>query len=751
MAHATTSEPFLAAGFMSMPDSSFRRVNARHGIQSTIISSVVARFLIAISPGAMPPSNVLQEAEEHGDIAWLNMTEGSPRCSLKYLLWMKMAPELFPSIRYVVLADDDVFVQLGHLEADLQIVHGRSNQERYILYGLFQWRAFYNHVQMLPNTGFNGWINTDKRAVAVRRTIDRCMAEMAASGASNVTDFSDKDAKRARSDGRHPYCGRLQLSHVRAVGSHQVDSLGPFPMVNGPCFAVSTPLAAALVADRYPREWLTNLSATPTARVRMFGYPCWPVGDSVVGLWVTQVALRRALPLELVNSPFLHQHFPWPRWRPKAGVLAFGNGSIVLHGLKGRSHNRTLSYAIQASAGPFEPFVRSCDSCGSMGWSTYANWSSSSSSARAMREWTCCGRRETPGWLLRPCQSRSKKRCPKFFFEWDEIKAFCSQKISHFRQCVRILVGSKMIKSEAVPKDLLPATAPRVGRRLMASPSEADDLVALYAVQIASAVRSLGKLPTVVDPTRMKWTVALSFAALLAPGDFVEAGVFKGGSSIAMMRVLDSAGDARRHWACDSFQGVPKPTTEDKTGAFDYVGRACGTALTTPAARGRTTAACSRPRGARTGLWKSSRTQFEENVRKYNVTASRLRIVEGWYRDTLPPRGLHSIAFLRLDGDLYNSTRDSLERLEPLVASGGYICACLRLIPYAHQKPQSQHPALTCCGSRLACTDIDDYGTFRGCAAAVDEYRAARAQTEQLHPIVAGARGKFQALWWRKS
>ena len=47
--------------------------------------------------------------------------------------------------------------------------------------------------------------------------------------------------------------------------------------------------------------------------------------------------------------------------------------------------------------------------------------------------------------------------------------------------------------------------------------------------------------------------------------------------------------------------------------------------------------------------------------------------------------------------------------------------------------------------------DIDDYGSFRGCAAAVDEYRAARGRTEPLHPIVAGARGKFQALWWRRA
>ena len=107
-------------------------------------------------------------------------------------------------------------------------------------------------------------------------------------------------------------------------------------------------------------------------------------------------------------------------------------------------------------------------------------------------------------------------------------------------------------------------------------------------------------------------------------------------------------------------------------------------------------------------------------MRLFNVSDQRLRVVEGWFRDTLPPPGLGRVAFLRLDGDLYNSTRDAIERLEPLVSRGGLIY-------------------------------VDDYGAFRGCAAAIDEYRTARGLREALHPITAGARGRFQALWWRKA
>ena len=147
-----------------------------------------------------------------------------------------------------------------------------------------------------------------------------------------------------------------------------------------------------------------------------------------------------------------------------------------------------------------------------------------------------------------------------------------------------------------------------------------------------------------------------------------------------------------------------------------------------PAAGGagaRAVSCSTRPKSGRAGAWRSSRETFEHQLAIFNVSLPRLRVVPGWFRDTLPPAGLSSIAFLRVDGDLYNSTRDALERLEPLVSPGGYVY-------------------------------IDDYGSFRGCALAVDEYRSRRGYTEAMHPIVSRSRGvrrhgvKFEAVWWRK-
>ena len=112
----------------------------------------------------------------------------------------------------------------------------------------------------------------------------------------------------------------------------------------------------------------------------------------------------------------------------------------------------------------------------------------------------------------------------------------------------------------------------------------------------------------------------------------------------------------------------------------------------------------------------------------------RMHVVEGWFNETLPPPGLQSLAYLRLDGDLYASTMDALVGLYPLVSAGGLIY-------------------------------VDDYGTFGGCKAAIDEYRAKHKITAPLHYIredpmlntrLLGYAQKdqrkdvFEAVWWQK-
>jgi O-methyltransferase len=67
---------------------------------------------------------------------------------------------------------------------------------------------------------------------------------------------------------------------------------------------------------------------------------------------------------------------------------------------------------------------------------------------------------------------------------------------------------------------------------------------------------------------------------------------------------------------------------------------------------------------------------------------------KGWFQNTLPDvaKEINKIAILRLDADLYASTKICLDYLYEKVVSGGFLI-------------------------------IDDYGTYEGCKRAVDEFR----------------------------
>ena len=231
------------------------------------------------------------------------------------------------------------------------------------------------------------------------------------------------------------------------------------------------------------------------------------------------------------------------------------------------------------------------------------------------------------------------------------------------------------------------------------------------------AARSPATLPTAVSTTRVVWTIALAlYAGSKGEGDFVETGVFNGGTAITMLRVLDRLQSDKHFWACDSFRGLPPPTAGDVN---------CDKG----SANGLTKIGCAK---GRVGSYASTKRNFMKNLHKYHVGTARMHIVEGWFNETLPPAKLHSISFLRLDGDLYASTMDALVALYPLVSPGGLVY-------------------------------VDDYGSFGGCKAAVDQYRKKRGIKSRLVSIredpTLNTRlfgfsqkdtrtGVFEAVWW---
>lgn len=127
-------------------------------------------------------------------------------------------------------------------------------------------------------------------------------------------------------------------------------------------------------------------------------------------------------------------------------------------------------------------------------------------------------------------------------------------------------------------------------------------------------------------------------------GDFVECGVFAGAQCAAMARaIMDCGAKGRRVHLFDTFTGIPAGGEHDVN-------------WTHPAG----TSACPK--------W-----QVEQYMEYWRIPPDMLVYHEGLFRDTIPASGIGEIAVLRLDGDLYESTMDTLHGLYSRVSKGGWV------------------------------------------------------------------------------
>ena len=240
---------------------------------------------------------------------------------------------------------------------------------------------------------------------------------------------------------------------------------------------------------------------------------------------------------------------------------------------------------------------------------------------------------------------------------------------------------------------------------------------------------------SMAHPIRLLVTSQLAHLAASIPGDFVETGVALGGASILMMAALEDAHDSsKRHFACDSFRGLPKGAPQDfsRNNNCSAQWRSSSGALSCGHARGNVQENATLAKMQ--GLFRYSQSRFRGAVSASGVPSSRMVVVEGWFNESLPPPGLDRIAFLRLDGDLYASTRDVLAALYSRVSIGGAIF-------------------------------IDDYGSFGGCRLAVNEFRERNGISTPLNKVWQNFTGRmlgantpqlragygFEAVWWVKT
>jgi O-methyltransferase/8-demethyl-8-(2,3-dimethoxy-alpha-L-rhamnosyl)tetracenomycin-C 4'-O-methyltransferase len=173
-------------------------------------------------------------------------------------------------------------------------------------------------------------------------------------------------------------------------------------------------------------------------------------------------------------------------------------------------------------------------------------------------------------------------------------------------------------------------------------------------------------------------------------GDFLEAGVWRGGACIFMRAVLAAYGVTnRRVWVADSFRGLPPPTPS-----------------LYPADAGQNLHLMD--------ILAVSLAQVQENFRKYQLLDDQVRFLEGWFKDTLPRAPIDRLAILRLDGDLYESTIQILNSLYDKVQPGGFVI-------------------------------VDDYAAIAACANAIHDFRAERSIDDPLVDI------DGSAVFWRKA
>jgi hypothetical protein len=142
------------------------------------------------------------------------------------------------------------------------------------------------------------------------------------------------------------------------------------------------------------------------------------------------------------------------------------------------------------------------------------------------------------------------------------------------------------------------------------------------------------------------------------PGDIVECGVWRGGSSMmAALTLLAATREPRRMWLYDTFEGMPEPGAED----FGLHGEDAH-------------AEWARNRRGEINEWcYAPLDDVRANMAATGLPPEYLELVQGKVEETIPARAPQRIALLRLDTDWYESTYHELVHLFPLLAPGGVL------------------------------------------------------------------------------
>lgn len=162
------------------------------------------------------------------------------------------------------------------------------------------------------------------------------------------------------------------------------------------------------------------------------------------------------------------------------------------------------------------------------------------------------------------------------------------------------------------------------------------------------------------------------------PGPFVECGVWRGGSSMLIAKVLANRNiKNRKIYLFDTFEGMPTPTNHDT----DFRGKTASALLRSTKLNKRDSVWCV-----------ADLADVQNNMRLTDFPEDNIVYIKGKVETTIPSLApKETIALLRLDTDWYESTKHELIHLFPKLENSGILI-------------------------------VDDYGHWEGCRKAVDEY-----------------------------
>jgi len=178
-------------------------------------------------------------------------------------------------------------------------------------------------------------------------------------------------------------------------------------------------------------------------------------------------------------------------------------------------------------------------------------------------------------------------------------------------------------------------------------------------------------------------------------GDLIETGVWRGGAVIYMRALLKTLNITNRNvWVADSFEGLPTPDKEKN------------------------------PLEAETSeviklMYQNFEAGLEEvknNFQRFDLLDEQVKWLKGWFKDILPSAPIERLALIRLDGDYYDSTIDSLANLYDKLSVGGFVI-------------------------------VDDYGedTWTDCRRAIHDFRSSKNIMDPIVPV------DSVCVYWRKT